>query len=163
VEYRSSRNQLRAIVNDWQLNGAFGAISGTPFMISVSNRVLTTPQCQQTADQVADVKHVGEIGASGLYYAPLSWRQPTGVRFGTSGRSSVYGPDGANLALSLFRAFQVRRHRQLEFRAEAFNITNTPKFGNPNGDGNPTNSMRITSTLNGYDMRQIGFGLRFQF
>ena len=158
-----SSNPLRVIVNDWQLNGVFGMFSGSPFTITANGTTVNTPQNLQTADQVGEVKHVGEIGGSGLYYDPTSWQQPTGVRFGTSGRNSVYGPGGVNLDLSVFRAFKFGGTKQLEFRAEAFNLTNTPKFGQPNGDVTNVNFMRITGTLNGYDMRQIRLGLRFQF
>jgi hypothetical protein len=156
-------NLVKAILGDWQINGVFGAFSGSPFTVTASGAVLNTPQNQQTADLVGDIKHVGEIGASGLYYDPSAWAQPQGVRYGNTGRNSVYGPGGVNLDLSVFRSLRLGATRQLEFRVEAFNVTNTPKFGNPNGDVTSSNFMRITSTLNGYDQRQVRLGVRFAF
>ncbi len=41
---------------------------------------MNTPSNQQTADQVAELTHVGEIGGSGRYYDPAAFVQPTGVR-----------------------------------------------------------------------------------
>jgi hypothetical protein len=81
--------------------------------------------------------------------------------------------------LGLFRAFRVTERLNLQFRAEAFNFTNTPHFANPgayasNMSLNPDGSIRslggfsaITSTINlgrdGIDERQFRFRLRFSF
>ena len=66
----------KAIIADWQVNGVFGAFSGTPFTVTANGGVVNTPSNQQTGDQVGDVTSVGEIGASGLYYNPAAWVQP---------------------------------------------------------------------------------------
>jgi hypothetical protein len=62
----------------------------------------------------------------------------------------------------------------MEFRAEAFNLTNTIRWNNPNsgsasmqlnGDGslsNANNFMSITGTPSDYQ-RQLRFGLRLAF
>ena len=121
----------KAIISDWQLNGVVGISSGTPFTVTANGDVLNTPSNQQTADLVGEVTHIGEIGASGTYYDPAAWRQPTGVVFGTTGRNSLRGPGIFNMDASLFRAFPIGGARRIEFRVEAINVTNTPKFNNP--------------------------------
>jgi hypothetical protein len=154
---------LKAIYADWQVNGIFGAFSGTPFSIGANGAVLNTPSNPQRADQVGEISHVGEIGGTGRYYDPAAFVQPTGVRFGNSGRNSVVGPGGVNLDFSLFRSVPLGGTKAIEFRMEAFNLTNTPKFGNPNGDVTSGDFMRITGVLGGYSERQIRLGVRFQF
>ncbi|MPZ17422.1 MAG: hypothetical protein GEV06_05875 [Luteitalea sp.] len=156
-------NVARALISDWQLNGVFAMFSGTPFDVTANGDTLNTPSNLQTADQIGDTTRIGDVGASGTYYDPSAWAQPEGVRFGSSSPNSVRGPGGANLDLSVFRAFLLGGLRRLEFRVEANNVTNTPKFANPNGDVNNANFMRITSTLNGYGERQIRLGVRFAF
>ncbi|HXW04481.1 MAG TPA: hypothetical protein VD833_04555, partial [Vicinamibacterales bacterium] len=156
-------NVAGVIVNDWQVNGTFGAFTGTPFTVTASGAVLDTPSNTQTADLVGDVRKLGNIGSSGTYYDPSAWAQPEGVRFGNTGRNQFYGPGGVNLDLSLFRAFPLGDTRRLEFRLEGFNITNTPKFGNPTNSVTSGNFMRILGTLNGYSERQFRLGLRFAF
>ncbi|HEY8548531.1 MAG TPA: TonB-dependent receptor [Vicinamibacterales bacterium] len=154
---------LKAIISDWQVNGIFGAFSGTPFTVTANGATVNTPSNMQTADQVGPVRKVGEVGASGVYFDPSAWAQPEGVRFGNTGRNAFRGPGGVNLDFSLFRSIPLGGRRALEFRAEAFNITNTPKFANPNGDVNSGSFMQILGTLNGYSERQIRLGVRFAF
>jgi hypothetical protein len=156
-------NVAKALISDWQANGVFGAFSGTPFTVGASGTALNTPSNAQTADLVGDVKHIGAIGASGTYYDPAAWRQPTGVRFGDTARNQFRGPGGINLDFSVFRSFPMRGAQRLEFRGEAFNLTNTPKFGNPRTDITDASFMRVLGTLNAYGERQFRLGLRFAF
>jgi hypothetical protein len=55
-------------------------------------------------------------------------------------------------------------HRSIEFRAESFNLTNTPNFGQP-GNLNYLNTKtfaNITSTIDApNDARQIQLALKF--
>jgi hypothetical protein len=161
-------NVARAIISDWQINGVFGAYSGVPFNVTANGAIVNTPGNLQTADLVGDVRKIGEIGASGTYYDPTAWAQPQGVKFGNTGRSSVRGPGSVNLDASLFRGFALGGTRRLEFRAEAINVTNTPKFNNPVGDVTSGSFMRITGVNNvggavNIPERQIRLGLRFSF
>jgi hypothetical protein len=159
---------LRAVVNDWQINGTFAAFSGMPFTVTANGAIVNMPGNQQTADLSGEPQKVGKIGASGTYYDPAAWAQPQGVRFGNTGRNQFRGPGAVNLDMSLFRAFSLGGPRRLEFRVEAANVTNTPKFVNPTSDVNSGNFMRIlgtfgTATSGAYFERNIRFGLRFAF
>jgi hypothetical protein len=68
------------------------------------------------------------------------------------------------LDASLFKQFPVAEGKSLEFRAEFFNLTNTPWFANP-GSLDFTNTKTfgmITSLRDGAnDPRQIQFALKF--
>jgi outer membrane receptor protein involved in Fe transport len=68
-----------------------------------------------------------------------------------------------NLDLSVFRAFSLGGTRRLEIRAEANNVTNTPKLANPNGDITSGRFMRISGVQGAYPERQLRLGLRFSF
>ena len=153
----------KAIISDWQLNGVVGISSGSPFTITANGDTLNTPSNQQTADLVGEVTHIGEIGASGTYYDPTGWRQPSGIVFGTTGRNSVRGPGIFNMDASLFRAFPIGGARRIEFRVEAINLTNTPKFANPTNDVTSGSFMSITGITGSYPERQIRLGVRFAF
>jgi hypothetical protein len=52
---------------------------------------------------------------------------------------------------------------KVQFRAEAFNLTNTPQFSNPDNKVSDCPSFgKITSTLTGTE-RHVQFALRLQF
>ena len=58
--------------------------------------------------------------------------------WGNAGRSILSGPGKIGVDLSLHREFSITESTRLQFRAEAFNISNTPPLGNPNTNlGNP--------------------------
>ena len=71
------------------------------------------------------------------------------------------GPGAVNMDFSLFRTFKLTEKFKMQFRAEAFNVSNTPHFGNPNGNVNSSNFGKILSDAN--DPRSFRFGLRFAF
>ena len=100
---------------------------------------------------------------AGRTYDRAAWAQPQGVTFGNTGRNQFYGPGAINLDMSLFRGFPLGATRRLEFRVDANNVTNTPKFGNPQGSITSGAFMQITSILNGYAERQFRLGVRFSF
>jgi len=62
-----------------------------------------------------------------------------------------------NLDLSLSKAFTLTERLRLQFRAETFNFTNTPAFGQPGTTLNGPGVGQITSAA---DPRRIQFGLK---
>lgn len=52
---------------------------------------------------------------------------------GNSSRNPVRGPGLQNADLMLGKTFRVTERVRFEFRAEVFNVTNTPPFSDPNG------------------------------
>ena len=156
---------LHAIANDWQVNGVLAAFSGAPFTVTASGNALNTPSNQQTADLVGTFTELGAIGAGGPWFDTSAFAQPTGVRFGTTGRNQFYGPGGWNLDFSLFRSFPIGSTRRLEYRLQAANLLNHPVFGNPSASITSGTFGQITG-LDGsgsYLERQIQMGLRFSF
>lgn len=157
----------RAVLGGWQFNGVFGAFSGRPFTVTASGASLNMPGNLQTADLVkTSVETFGKTGDAGTWFDTSAFARPTGVRFGNVGRNTMRGPAIVNTDMSLFRAFKLAERFNLQFRAEGFNITNTPHFGNPNSDANSSNFGRILSTDSGLAQgrsREFRFGLRLGF
>ncbi len=82
--------------------------------------------------------------------------------YGNAGRGILRGPSRYNVDFSLFKVFSFTERLQMEFRAEAFNLFNTPQFGVPNATVDiPGLSGSISSTV--HDPRQIQLALRLQF
>ncbi|MFN7542329.1 MAG: carboxypeptidase regulatory-like domain-containing protein [Acidobacteriota bacterium] len=69
-------------------------------------------------------------------------------RQGTLGRGTLRGFGLQQVDLSVRRQFRIFEGLNLQFRADAFNITNTPNFANPTGVLTSANFGRSTQTLN---------------
>ena len=71
------------------------------------------------------------------------------------------GPSQINFDFSIFKdvVFGVEGQRKLQFRAEFFNIMNTPQFQIPNRTFNTPQFGTITDTIN--DNRDVQIALRF--
>jgi len=137
-------------IGGWQLSGVLTLLTGTPFYISASGSSLNTPGETQTADQVGPVSILHGINLGNQWFSTSSFVQPTGVRFGTSGRNILSGPGLYALNMSLGKHFKITERFDLEVRAESFNLTNTPQFSNPNGS--------LTSSTFGYVTGTVGSG-----
>ncbi len=150
------------ILRDWQFNGTFSHYTGRPFTVTASGASVNAPSNTQTADQVKDeVIKIGGVGPGAKFYDPDAFAPVTGQRFGSSGRNILSGPNWTNLDMSIFRNFRFSERYALEFRAEAFNVSNTPHFNNPASNASNSNFMEISSAQS--DERQFRFGLRFSF
>ncbi len=154
-------NQL---IRGWQLNGIFSVNQNRPFTIGASGGSLNSRGNSQTADQVlSEVRNLGGIGSGNPYYDRSAFAPVTDVRYGTSGRNILRGPTWVNLDLSVFRNFRLTEDVTLEFRAESFNISNTPKFNNPNSSVNSSGFFDITSTSGNSSARLWRFGFKFKW
>jgi hypothetical protein len=81
--------------------------------------------------------------------------------FGNAGRNILRGPGLKYLDLSVSRNFVITERMKLQFRAEAFNLTNTATFGLPNENVSGGAPGVITSLA--ADPRILQFALRLAF
>jgi hypothetical protein len=164
---------VNVLAGGWQFNSIVAVQSGRPFSVTASGTSLNAPGNSQRADQIKpEVEILGGVGRGQPYFDPTAYAAVNEARFGTAGFNSLYGPGRVNWDLSAFRNFALSERVNLQFRAEGFNITNTPKFGNPganvsNVQFNPDGSIR---NLNGFgeitsasEERQFSLGLRLSF
>lgn len=150
------------IVRNWQINGIFGAYSGTPFSVTAAGTSLNAPGNTQTADQVKPhVAVPGAVGPGQLWFDTSAFAPITQSRFGSTGRNILRGPGTFRFDASLFRTFSITERFKLDFRAEAFNLANHAQFSNPGNSYEGANFGMITSALPAE--RQIRLGLRLGF
>ncbi len=167
------------IVSGWQTNHLISLISGPPFTCFASGN-LNMPGSAQTCDQVkTHVTKTGAVDPNIGFYDPTAFVDVLQPRFGNAGFNSLRGPGLVNWDFGVFREFGLSERWRLQFRAEAFNFTNTPHFDVPDGcpcDGIPGppgspnfggSFMTVGGTINlareGIDARQFRFGLRLSF
>lgn len=152
------------VLGGWQLNGVLTLMTGTPLTFGANGNTLNTPGSPQTADQVADVTKLYGINTPSKggspWFSLASFVQPTGARFGTSGRNILSGPNFFNADASLFKIFNFTEKIKAELRAESFSVTNTAQFSNPTTDVSNANYGYITGAGGARGM-QMGFKLSF--
>ncbi len=168
------------LLGGWQVNSLLSFFSGTPFSVTSSGTSLDLPGSTQTADQVVPkVRKLGGVGRGQSFFDPFAFVPVTEPRFGNTGYNILRGPGVANWDFSAFKKFDLSERCKLEFRMEAFNLTNTPHFANPGRDVSNFNPniadplrrfggyTEITGTANtgrdGIDERFFRFGLRVNF
>lgn len=101
------------------------------------------------------------------YFNPDAFTDPPligdGTGFGNCGVGILRGPSQRALDLGIQRNFPVTEGSSVQFRAEFFNITNTPNFGLPNNDraAGPEVFGHITASAS--NPRIIQFALKYSF
>ncbi|MGH9370234.1 MAG: TonB-dependent receptor domain-containing protein [Vicinamibacterales bacterium] len=169
---------VAAIVGGWQLNNVVSLRSGTPFTVTTSTTPLNAAGSinQNPADQVKDaVEILGGIGDGNSWFDPFAFAVVSEPRLGNSGFNSMRGPSRKQWDIGLFRQINLGRQANLQLRVEAFNVTNTPHFGNPGSNRsslrlNPDGTIRdlngyteIRSTTGSKSERQLRLGIRLGF
>jgi hypothetical protein len=136
-----------AILGNWLINPVISSMSGVPFTVGAGGN-LNANGSGQTADLVTSfhLTH-GRPPRTGVtcalgdptceYFAPSSFAAPlitsaANAHYGNTNRNQFRGPGYFIADLSVVRDFKVKEWATLEVRADAFSLTNTPHFANPN-------------------------------
>jgi hypothetical protein len=173
------------VLGGWQVNGITTLRGGFPSDLR-TNRLPPIFNTFNVPDRVTGQKVLlNNAGVDG-YVNPAAFRVPgatpsrTGAPIqllGTSARRVIRGPGSVNTDFSLFKNTAIKERYTLQFRAEFFNLTNTPTFFLPAGNANaltcigPTPGAACDASNAGFGKlsngtatgRQIQFGLKFIF
>jgi hypothetical protein len=163
--FASSGGFVSYLVGGWQLNGILTLTSGLPYNVFISSDI---PNVGNFAPWSGNVR-ANVVGDPNLpdpsttkWFNTAAFAPPDPFTFGNSGRNSLRADWFKNLDLSLFRDFPIGERRSLQFRAEAFNVTNTPTWGIPVNDlNNPAQLGSITDTRS--TARQLQLSLKLYF
>jgi hypothetical protein len=161
---------VRWIAGDWQVNGVMTRMTGRPLNITFSNTSLNAPGNGNRPNLIGtgEPEKLGLVGPGQKWFDISRFAAPAANTFGNVGRNIMTGPGIFNLDFSVFRKFRVTERYGLELRAEAFNLTNTPQFDQPNttfgsaGFGEITTAQGDQATPVNPN-RQMQFSLRFTF
>ena len=148
---------LKPILENWQFGGIVTLSTGRPFTVflntGVNNGAASWPH--RVGDGRLDDPTVD------MWFDTSAFVAPPPNTYGDSGRGILYAPGTQTLDASLSRTFPIRTRFRLQFRADAFNLFNTPQFGFPNANiGSPT-AGRITTTI--ADNRSLQFAVKLDW
>jgi hypothetical protein len=176
----------RHALSDWEFSGIGVIQSGSPITVIDSNAGLVygnadgVNRAQRTGSSPATGGSLysrvigGYLSQSAFTIAPEApnGSGPGDTDFGNSGVGFVRGPGQRNVDLAVERVFPLIESTSLHFRAEFFNLTNTPQFANPNNSLNFTegpqgpvnqNPSFGTITATAANPRIIQFAMKYLF
>ena len=146
------------LLGGWQINGILTLQSGYPITpilgFDNSNTGLLQDRPNLTGDPNKGPRTVERWFDTGVFVLPAQFS------YGNSGKNIIEGPPTNTFDFSLFKNWRLVESVSLQFRAEFFNITNTPPF-NPPGTTFGTGAFGVISSAG--DPRQVQFGLKIIF
>ena len=148
------------IAGGWQVSTILTLMTGTPLVFS-GGGALNAPGNSQVPNLNGPFRILHGIGLGNPWFDTSVFSKGLDGVLGTAPRIAFSGPGLFNLDASLFRRFSVKERVGLEFRAEAFSVTNTPQFSNPNTNRNSSNFGLVTGTNGGNRSVQLGAKLTF--
>jgi len=152
---------LGALVRNWQFSGILTLQSGMPFPVTqVTNFNAFAGFGTQRPNRVADPELPSSQQTTARWFDAGAFQVAPQFTLGSSSRNPVRGPGYQDLDLALIRRIGVGRRANLELRVEAFNVTNTPPLGQPNGVLGSPGFGSITSAG---DPRVIQLGVKVLF
>jgi hypothetical protein len=126
-----------AVLGGWQMSGIASAQSGSPFSAAISFDNANTGDYYERAELVGNPLPAGFVQNRFHWDNPAAFAIPAPYTYGNSGKDILRGPAHADFDFALMKDFKFTESKYLEFRAEAFNLTNHVNFANPGGNAGP--------------------------
>jgi hypothetical protein len=169
--WRQPKGWYQQAFGNWQVNGILTAMSGTPFTVFDGNDFSVQGSAPEISGFFSNRPNVVANPNDGPT-TTSAWLNPNAFQritqdpnspvqqFGTAGRNIAQGPGYTDWDFSLFKNIPVGESKDIQFRAEFFNLLNHTNFRNPDSD---MNSQTFNQILEAQPPRLIQFALKFTF
>jgi hypothetical protein len=155
---------LGYVAKGWNFNATDVWSGGMPFTVTSNGSInysgITGFRGGDRPNQTGNAKS-GVHGSINEFFNTSAFAHQTVGRLGNTMPNSIYGPHQRHLDIALSKDFSLYEATKLQFRAEAYNLTNTPNFGTPGNNLGASTFGVISSTTN--TARLLQFALRFSF
>jgi hypothetical protein len=140
---------LGILANGWQAAPIFHWSTGNLTSATYGTDVALTGANNERAQQILSNVYTADRSATNYlninaFLAPSA--APAGV-YATTRPFTISGPNVMNIDLAFSRNFKIRERHTMQFRAEAFNLTNGVMFGPPTGALNSANFGRLSPQI----------------
>lgn len=170
----NANRAVDALLGGWIVNGFYTHQSGQPFTVTCPVATTADFGCFANVVPGKGLYTGGKTVAQWLN--PAAFAEPSAATtIGQTdysplggGQEQARGPNFSNLDSSLLKDFRVNESTRFQFRAEAFNTTNTPPFAQPTSQLNFTTAKfsSISSTKNSnenFGARTLQLALKLTF
>lgn len=147
------------LLGGWSLNAILSLQSGMPVTVTqATNYNAFAGFALQRPNIVARTSLPANQRTTARFFNTAAFVTAPQFTIGNASRNPVRGPAYRDLDLALVKRTHLLENTSVEFRAEVFNITNTPAFNKPNGVFGSPAFGSITSTTT--DPRVLQIALR---
>jgi hypothetical protein len=167
--FQHTHGIVAVFLKGWQANGIFMREVGFPLGAPSSfysmgiDPKLSNPT-ELRAFNTCSILTTGARSNCASPTEPIAWwqQQPNTLRTLSSTLASIRPPKIPNADVSMFKAFTIHENLKLQFRAEAFNATNSPQFNAPSTGLTSASAGSVTLTQVN-DTRNVQLSLRVTF
>jgi hypothetical protein len=164
---RFENNTLRILGSGWRLSGIYRYLTGNYLTIVSGGGPNTdrprngTNTGSQPAQYLGGDPYLDRSGRPNTVWfnSAAFGPEPLG-QLGNLGTRTLKGPNTWDFDMALSRAFQFRESQRLEFRVEAYNVTNSFRPTNPSAD---LNNRFFGELRDSRDPRIMQFALKYLF
>jgi hypothetical protein len=156
----ASRGIADAFLGGWQLNAILSLQSGMPVTVTQATNFNSFAGFSIQRPNLAGKPNLtpGRRTPAHFFNTDAFATAPQ-FTIGSASRNPARGPAYRDLDLALVKHAALFGETGVEFRAELFNVTNTPAFGQPNGSFGAAAFGSITNTIT--DPRVMQLAIRF--
>ncbi|MDX2152365.1 MAG: carboxypeptidase regulatory-like domain-containing protein [Bryobacteraceae bacterium] len=151
------------IAGGWQVSGSMNVASGSPSNVTLGEDWNYDGIGNDRPDRAGAIAYTSgsKDQRQANYFSLNSFAKPA-IRntFGNLERNALEGPGSWNIDLGLLKNFRITERMNAQFRAEAYNLTNSNFLSGPN---TAMNSRDFGRVLTRWGSRTMQLGLRFQF
>ena len=151
-----------ALIGGWQLAGIVRLQSGSPLPVTQATNLNAFAGfgIQRPNRTAVDPELPSDERGTARWFNTAAFSQAPQFTIGNASRNPVVGPGYRTLDVMLGKTFSISERLRVEFRAEAFNVTNTPQLTAPNTSFGTAAFGTITRAL---DPRVFEFVLKLHF
>jgi hypothetical protein len=146
------------LAGGWQLSTISRLQSGSPLTFNAAFDNLGSGVTNRANVTCPTVKTIGSVSR---WFDTSCFTTPGPLQLGTSGSGKVHGPGLYNADLSLSKTETIHEQMRISVQVDAFNLSNTPHYSNPDTNLSHSNFGQIGGT-NGTP-RQLQLGAHFTF
>jgi hypothetical protein len=158
---------MKFVANNWSMSVVGNYQSGNPFSPIISSLRSGSLDTNDRPDIVYGQSLGVDNPDPSHFFNTAAFALNQTNHFGNAGRNILTGPVLRDAVISFLRLFPIRDRLAVQFRAECFNVTNTPNFGQPGNSVTAANFGVIQTTRSQRgdfgSSRQIEFALKVLF
>jgi hypothetical protein len=146
------------ILGGWQASTITKLQSGSPLTFNAAYDNLGSGVTNRADVTCRNVKTFGSVSE---WFDTSCFATPGPLQLGNSGVGKVHGPGYYNSDFSLSKSETIHEHMKISVQIDAFNLSNTPHYSNPDTSLSDSNFGQIGGT-NGTP-RELQLGVHFTF